>query len=201
MFAVGIILLIFGVIMAIEMPLINWRLRKLKLFIDEDKIVKQCGRKQQIYLWKDIAKIKTVENKNGGVAQIKIYPKEHKMAMYLHGFGQMQTIANLVKERTFDSALHQEKRYKLDWQNPFVSLLVAGVPTMVIMFVIASMGNKAMDIFAIVCSLSVGFGLLMFRPMTKFDVCNKWVESVLGIILIVLGIYGLICFLFAGKIP
>ena len=44
--AAGICLLNVAVIMAIEIPLINWRLRRLKVFIDEDKIVKQCGKRQ-----------------------------------------------------------------------------------------------------------------------------------------------------------
>jgi hypothetical protein len=77
-------------------------------------------------LWKDIAKIKTIENKNGGVAQIKIYPKEQKMAMYLHDFREMETIDHLVKEKTLDNALHYVKYSKLDWKNPFVNILVGG---------------------------------------------------------------------------
>jgi len=197
----GFTLLIFGIIIAIEIPLINRRLRKLRILIDEDKLVKQCGKKQQIFLWKDIARIKTVENKNGVVAQIKIYPKKPKMAMYLHGFREMENLANLIIERTSDSVVHLEKRWKLDWQNPFVGLLLGGVPTVVIMFIIASMGSKVGDIFAIVCALLVGLWILMFRPLTKLNACNKWVESVFGIVVLALGIYGLIYFLFVGKLP
>ena len=123
----GFTLLIFGIIIAIEIPLSNRRLRKLRILIDEDKLVKQCGKKQQIFLWKDIARIKTVENKNGVVVQIKIYPKKAMMATYIHGFQEMENIANLIRERTSDkSVLHQENRWKLDWHNPFVGLLLGG---------------------------------------------------------------------------
>jgi len=198
---VGIPLLICGIIMAIEIPLINRRLRKLKVFIYEDKLVKQCGKKHQILLWNDIARINIDEKKNGVVASIRLYPKKPKIAMYLYGFREMEDLANLIKERTSDSVLLQEKRWKLDWQNPFVGVLAGGVPTMVVMFIIASMGSKAMDIFAILFSLLVGLWLLMFRPLTKFDVCNKWVELTLVAVLLILGIYGLICFLLVGKIP
>ncbi|OHB84324.1 MAG: hypothetical protein A2Z38_08440 [Planctomycetes bacterium RBG_19FT_COMBO_48_8] len=197
----GFTLLIFGIIIAIEIPLINRRLRKLRILIDEDKLVKQCGKKQQIFLWKDIARIKTVENKNGVVAQIKIYPKKPKMAMYLHGFREMENLANLIKERTSDSVVHLEKRWKLDWHNPFVGLLLGGVPTVVIMFIVASMGSKAGDIFAIVCALLVGLWILMFRPLTKLNASSKWVELVFGIVLLGIGIYALIYFLFVGKFP
>lgn len=197
----GFTLLIFGITIAIEIPLINRRMRKLKVFIDEDKLTIQCGKKQQILLWTDIAKIKTVENKNGVVAQIKIYPKKPKMAMYLHGFREMENLANLIRERTSDSVLHQEKHWKLDWHNPFIGLLLGGVPTVVIMFIIASMGSKAMDIFAIVFGLLVGLWILMFRPLTKLNACNKWVESVFGIVPLGIGIYAIVYFLLFGKMP
>jgi protein-S-isoprenylcysteine O-methyltransferase Ste14 len=199
--AVGYTILITSIILAIEIPLINRRQRKLKVVIDEDKLIRQCGKKQQIFLWKDITRIKTVEKKNGVVVQIKIYPKKVMMATYIHGFQEMENIANLIRERTSDSALHQEKRWKLDWQNPYVGLLVGGLPTMVIMFIITSMGSKAIDIFAIVFALLVGSFALIIRPLTKLNACNKWVESVLGIILLGLGIYALIYFLLFGKMP
>jgi hypothetical protein len=201
MVAAGIAILIFGIIMTIEIPLINRRLRKLKVFIYEDKLIRQCGKNQQILLWTDIARIKTVENKNGVVTQIKIYPKKPKMVMYLHGFQEMEDLANLIIERMPDSVMRQEKRWKLDWQNPYIGVLVGGLPTMVIMFIIVSMGSKAMDIFAIVFALLVGSGCLIFRPLTKVNACNKWVESILGFILLSLGFYALIYFLLFGKIP
>jgi hypothetical protein len=43
-----------------------------------------------------------------------------------------------LKERTSDRVLFKEKRWKLDWQNPFVGVLAGGVPAMVVMFIIAS---------------------------------------------------------------
>ena len=198
---VGYTLLITGTILAIEIPLINRRQRKLKVVIDEDKLIRQCGKKQQIFLWKDITRIKIVEKKNGVVAQIKIYPKKAMMATYIHGFQEMENIANIIRERTSDSVPHQEKRWKLDWQSPYVGILVGGLPTIFMMFIISSMGSKAMDIFAIVVALLGGSCFLIIRPLTKLDVCNKWVESVLGIILLGLGIYSLIYFLLFGKMP
>jgi membrane protein YdbS with pleckstrin-like domain len=196
----GITLLYLAVIMAIEIPLINWRLRKLKVFVDGDKIVKQCGKKQQVILWKDIARVKTVENKKGGVAQIRIYPRERETAMYLLSFEEMETLASLIREKTRDNVLHRERRCKVNWKNPFVGVLVGGVPTIVVMCVIASMGRTAMDIFTIACAFAIGIGTLVFRPLTKLDAFDKWVESAFAITLIILGIYGLICFLSTGHL-
>jgi hypothetical protein len=199
--AVSYTILIFGIITAIEIPLMNRSMRKLKVFVDKDKLIRQCGKRKQILLWTDIARIKTVEKKNGVVAQIKIYPKKPNMAMYLHGFQQMENLAYLIKERTSDSVVHQEKRWKLDWQNPYVVMLVGGVPTMVVMFIVASMGSKAGDVFAVSMGFIVGLGILKFRPMTKHNASIKWVELFFGIALLGLGIYALIYYFLFGKMP
>ena len=199
--AVGITVLIFGTISIIELYLLNRRMRKLKVLIDEDRLIIQCGKKQHIFPWKDITRIKTVEKKNGVVTQIKIYPKRAIMATYIHEFEKMEDMANLIRERTSDTVLHQEKRWKLDWQNPYIGLLVGGLPTMVIMFIIASMGSKAMDIFAIVVALLGGLCLLIIRPLTKLNVFGKWIELFFAIILLGLGIYALIYYFLFGKMP
>ena len=69
------------------------------------------------------------------------------------------------------------------------------------MAVIASMGSKAMDIFAIFAAFAVGLLLLIFKPITKSDILNKWVELAFGAVLLILGLYGLIEFLLSGKLP
>lgn len=199
--AVGIPILILGTISIIEHYLFNRRRRKLKVLINEDRLIMQCGKKQHIFLWKDITRIKTVEKKNGIVTQVKIYPKRAIMATYIHGFEEMENMANLIRERTSDTVLHQEKRWKLDWQNPYIGLLVGGLPTMVITFIVASTGSKAMHIFAVAFALLTGLCFLIIRPLTKLDVFSKWIELFFGIALLSLGIYALIYFLLFGRIP
>jgi len=199
--SVGITVLILGTISAIEISLLNRRMRKLKVLIEEDRLIIQCGKKQQIFPWKNITRIKTVEKKNGVITQIKIYPKRAIMATYIHGFEEMENMATLIRERTLDTVLHEDKRWKLDWQNPYIGILVGGLPTMVVMYIIASMGSKAMDIFAIVVALFGGLCLLIIRPLTKLNVFSKWVELILGIYLLILGIYALIYYFLFGKMP
>ena len=198
----GITVLVLGTISVIEIAILNRIIRKPKILVDEDKLIRQCGKKQQFLLWTDIAKIKTIENKAGVVNQIRIYPKKPKKAMYLCRFQEMEDLTNLIKERTSDKGVvHLEKRWKLDWDNPFIGAPMALVPTMVIIFIVASMGSKAGDIFAIVIALILGLWLLMFRPMTKHNPSSKWVELFFGITLLGVIIYVLIYFLLFGKMP
>jgi len=198
----GITVLVLGTISVIEIAILNRIIRKPKVLVDEDKLIRQCGKKQQTLLWTDIARIKTIVNKNGVVNQIRIYPKKPKMVMYLCRFQEMEDLANLIRERTSDmGVVHLEKHWKLDWDNPFIGAPAAIVPTMAIMFIIASMGSKAMEIFAIVVALILGLWLLMYRPMTKSNASSKWVELFFVILLFGVVIYILIYFLLFGKMP
>jgi len=198
---VGITCFWCGIIMAIETYLINRRQRRLKIFVYEDKLVKQSGKKQQTLLWEDIERIKIVERKNGDVAKISLYPRKPKRAIYICGFVEMKDLAGLIKENAPDRVSLRQKRWRLDWQNPFVAVPVSGVPTIVVMCITVSMGPRAVEIFVILCVLSLGLGLLIFRPLTRFDVSNKWFELLIVAVLLVLGIYSSIYFLLFGTMP
>ena len=198
--AMGFTYLWAGIIITIETFFINRRFRKLKVSIYEDRLVKQSGKKKQILSWDDIERIKIVERKKGHIAQIKLYPQDIKKTIYLSGFEEMEDLAGLIKEKTPGRVLLQEKRWRLDWMNPVVIVPIGWVPTMVLLCIIASLGSKAIDIFAIFCTLSVGLGLLIFRPLTKFDAWNKWIEILVSAILLILGVYMLICFIQTGRL-
>jgi len=197
----GRTLLLLGIIFLVEPLLINRRLRKLKVLIYEDKLVRQCGKKQQIFMWDDITRIKVIEKKNGNVTVIKLSLKNPKRTRYLSGFREMEDMANLLKERTSNRGLLQEKHLKINWLNPIVGFLIGGVPVMIVMFIITLMGSKARDIFAISFAFAVGLLLLIFKPLTKFDLFNKWFELAFGAVIIIFGLYGLIEFLLSGKLP
>lgn len=195
----GVTSLIMTAIFAIETPLTNRSLRKMKVLIHEDEIIKQCGKYQQTVLWDNIIKIKLIENPEGGLVCIRLYRKNEK-AIHLYGFNEMEKIAHLIKEKISDNVLVQTKRYRLDCDNP-IFLLITCIATMVILCIIASKGAKAMDIFAILLCLCGGSWLLTYRPLTKFNLNSKWFEIICAVLLIIMGIYGFIIFLFTGKLP
>ena len=195
----GVTSLIMTAILAIEIPLINRSLRKMKVLIYEDEIIKQCGKYQQTVLWDEILKIKLTETPEGSLVRIQLFRKNEK-TIYLSGFNEMEKIAHLIKEKISDNVLVQTKRYRLDPDNPIV-LLITCIATMVIMGIIASKGAKAMDIFVILFTLCAGSWLLTYRPLTKVNLSSKWFEIIGAVLLIILGVYGFIIFLFTGKLP
>ena len=199
--AVGISGCWAGVIVAVQALLISRRQRRLRVFVYEDKLVRQSGKKQQILLWEDIEKVKVVENKNGDVVHISLSAQKPKPAMYFGGFAKMKDLARLVTENAPEGILLRRKRWRLDWQNPLIVALIVIPPTLIAVCAVASMGSKAMDIFAIVVAFALGAGLLVFRPFTKYDASSKWFELLVAVALLVMSTYGCICFAQTGRLP
>lgn len=197
--AVGVPCLIMASILAIEKFLIDRSLHKMKVLIYEDKIIKQCGKQHQTILWDNIIKIKLNENPEGNIVWIRLYQTNERV-IYLNGFDEMEKIVHLIREKISDNVLVQTKRYRLDPGSPIVPVII-GVSIMIIMCIVASGGTKAINIFAILFTLCVGFLFLICRPLTKSNLSYKWLEIILAVFLIIMGICRFIVFLFTGGLP
>jgi len=190
-----------SILLLIQTPFINWRQRRLKVLVYEDRLIRMSGRKEQILLWEDIVKIKIVHKKSGGIANITLYQERPKMALLLGGYSDMEELAAMIKQRAPAGVQLHEKHRKIDYEKPFTAVPVFFVPTAAVMFVIASMGSKAMDILAISMVFLLGLFLLIYRPFTKFDVSYKWIEWLVAVGLLILSIYLLKCFITLGRLP
>jgi hypothetical protein len=182
----GMVLLPLAVIAGIELPLMFRILRKGKVFIDEEKLIKQCGSKQEGFVWGDIAKIKLQKAVDGSLLNIKVYGK-HGKTILLGGFNEMEKIAALTREKVSNEVLFQESQYSLNWLHPPYGVATA-VVTMTFVGLISSLGRQAVDIFAISVSLAIGSMLLIFRPLTKANLSFKWLEIISAAALAIVGI-------------
>ena len=190
LYAVGVPFLIMASILAIERFLIDRSLRKMKVLIYEDKIIKQCGKRQQTIFWDNIIKIKLNESQEGSDVWIRLYQKNERV-VYLSGFDEMDKMARLLRENISDEVLVQTKRYRLNPGSPIVTITTC-IATIVVIGIIASCGPKVMDIFATLFGLIVGCVLLIFRPLTKADINFKWFEIIGALFLIIISICGFI---------
>ena len=188
--AVGIPCLIMASIYTIEILLLNRSNRKMKVFIYEDKIIKQCGKRQQTVLWDNIIKVKLNENQEGSDVWIRLYQKNERV-IYLNGFDEMDKMARLIREKISDDVLVQTKRYRLNPGSPIVTITTC-IATIVVIGIIAYCGLKAMNIFATLFGLITGSVLLIFRPLTKSDINFKWFEIIGALFLIIISICGFI---------
>jgi hypothetical protein len=177
--------------MGIEMPLIQRRMRKIRALIYKDKIVKHCGKHESSILWDNITRVKIIENTKGETVHIQLRGKG-KAVLWLGGLNEMGKLAGLIRERMSGDIVVNTKRSRLDER---IVIAISVIGTMIVMVVIASLGAKAMDIFAIFFAFATSCFLLLFRPLTKGCTSFKWPEIVLSLLMFLLGIYGLVSFL------
>jgi len=165
----------------------NRSLRRMRVLSDEDKIVKQCGKSQQLISWDNIIKVKVIENPKGDVEKIRLYTK-NKREMWLAGFEEMRGIASLIKKKISGNILVETKQgSKFDSGNPiFAAIVFTG--WMFFLCLIASIGIEAFEMFMILFILCAGTWMLIFRPLTKFNASDKWFEITSSVSLIFCGI-------------
>jgi hypothetical protein len=194
--------LMCAAVIAIEIPLLHGSSRKMKILIDDDRIVKKCGQREQGVSWQDIVKVKLGKSPRGSVELIRLYYKKKEM-MYLHGFNEMETIANLISQKISDKVLVKSKRGIIYTRDPLLAIVIGAV-IITVLLITASMSNKAMNVLAILAISGlgcIGCWLLIFRPFTKYNLNTRWFEIILAAMAIILGIAGLIVFTHSGGLP
>jgi Ca2+/Na+ antiporter len=185
------VLLTAFIVWILEKPLIRRSLRKIKAFIHNDKIVKQCGKHENSIPWDNIARIKIRENRKGEIVHIQIRGKD-KSILCLGGLNEMGKLAGLIRDRIPDNVLVNTKRNRFE---PGIIVAITVVCVTIFMIIIASLGDKAMDVFASLFWLVASLFLLLYRPLSKSDTGLKWIEIVCSLLLMLLGIHGLIEFI------
>ncbi|MHC4069632.1 MAG: hypothetical protein ACYS18_07805 [Planctomycetota bacterium] len=188
----GKLSLLLAVIVGIELPLMFRILRKGKVLIDEEKLIKQGGRKQEAFVWGDIAKIKLQKAVDGSLLGIKVYGK-HGKTILLGGYNEMEKIAALTREKVSNEVLFQERQYSLNWLHPAYGIAAGVVGMMFISLIfqlseIFTPSEEAVAIFIISLSFAVGSMLLIFRPLTKANLSFKTFEIISVAVLMILGI-------------
>ena len=190
----SITFIILAAMVTIELLLIFRSLRKMKVIIYDDKLIKQSGNKKQTVRWDDIVKIKRRLKPRGTVDFVRIYQKAGSV-IYLFGFTGMKKIDELIRQKVEGKVLLQTKRQRLDWDSPIGSMIAAFVGATAgatAVAIIGFAGHRALDVFAICWTMGLGSWFLILKPMSKTNLNFRWFEIILGIVLISLGIYGFI---------
>ena len=190
----GVVLLLIAFVLGIELPLMFRVFRQGKVLIDEEKLIKQCGSKQESLFWGDIAKIRLQKDVNGSLLRIKVYGKHGKM-LFLGGFNEMEKIAALTREKVPNEVLFQERQYSSDWLHPAYGV-ATGVVSIPFMGLIFWLTGDAVAIYSFSLSLAVGSILLILRPLTKENLSFKWFEIITAAVLMILGISACIVYFF-----
>lgn len=186
--ALSIAILAAAAIFAIEWPLVSRSLRNMKVLVLEDKITKRSGKTEELAFWAHIKRIRRVENTKGKVVSITLY-QESKKPIHIFGFDGMETINLLVQERAPRNTPIQRSRQRLDWESRSVAIPIA-MGSVVIMALVASRGDQAVEILARLVAFVAGAGLLVFGPLTQANLRFRWFEILAGVLLLTLASWG-----------
>jgi hypothetical protein len=182
----GTVLIIMSLLYAVEIPLLKRSMRGMKVLVDDERLIKQCGKRHNTVLWENICKIKLREDPKGHLGYIELHQK-NKKTIWLGGFNEMDVIADFIKDKISDDVLIETKRQKFA-QNTLLFVVLIAFGTTAVLVIIASMGDMAFESFSMLCSFCMGFWLLIYRPLTKINLRWKWWEIVLALISLACGI-------------
>jgi hypothetical protein len=172
------------------------RQRSTEVFVFNDRFVRKCGEKEQSLQWTEIKTVRVREYPDGDVWSLELRPKTG-MAVSTGGLEKMSVFADLVKARVPETCAWQTKRMRIDWvRKPMVQVLYGFVILTVVgavFFALAKLGGRtAIDVLGFAMGFAVGLILLIWRPMTRLDIRLRWMEIILSVFMIALGIVGVV---------
>ena len=159
--ACGITFLLSSVVVFVK----SRRYRKIhcqdKILIDDKEVTKQDSQGQRQIVWDNVVKIKATMNLKGDVELIKLYEKDNKSTRVC-GFNNMDKILGLISEKVSDNTIIQTKRRKLNWDNPFVLLIICWGISVPICLVLIVLGKYFLGPFSAAANENV------IHPLIKF---------------------------------
>ncbi|MFC1746598.1 hypothetical protein ACFL35_21580, partial [Candidatus Riflebacteria bacterium] len=135
-------------------------LRKIKIIIYDDRIVKQYRNGEASALFQDIEKILLTRLNDGKLKFISIY-QANGNAHFIFGMQQMEKILDLLKERISADVLLETNHTRVDWDNPVITMLIVIIAIGI--FALSTKYYKAFDILTLLITLSVVAGYFAIR--------------------------------------
>jgi hypothetical protein len=106
-----------------------WKHKKQIILIVEPFIEFQDGDKSKRIPWKNIIRVRIMEDSKGEIDRIDLFVKNHK-PIRIGYFVEPKRMFNLIQEYIPESTEVSIKRYKLNWKNPFImfgAIIVGGL--------------------------------------------------------------------------
>jgi len=140
------------------------QIRKMKLIITDNSIKRVNSNLVEEFWYQDIVKINIRRNRKDAVLYIKI--KLKNKSVMLAGYENMNQIASCLEERMKDNSWVIEKQTTLNWNNPFLLILLMITITLLILGMIM-INISIYKVFGIVMPIVIGLYMLIYRPITR----------------------------------
>ena len=112
--------------------------RNFKVLVNDEKIIVQRNNKTPHLLWKNVSRIRLIENSKKMITVIAIFQGKKKF-VELMGLSDMTTLATLIKSKIPSDSIIKVKRDPVDWKPPFwmlAYLLFIGILGGVITYIV-----------------------------------------------------------------
>lgn len=140
------------------------KMKKTRLDISENHFIRSGGGKSERVSFEHIKSVKEKRDPKGKLLLIEL--KTNNKAMNMFGFDDLEEILEIIKERSPDGVILNQKIYKLDWNNPIVTVAIM----LTTILVIALVMNFDKNLYFIANMIFVsGFSLFIFfyKPISK----------------------------------
>jgi hypothetical protein len=188
-------LAMFEVILAVVSALMLRRIKELEIRVSNENIERKGGKSVESIAYQDLTRIVVRENKSGDIIGIQLYSPPRQVP--IAGFNDMNLLLNEIVQRIPDGVEIRRKRTSIDWNHPFVFLLLVVLTmaaTLGLFTYVERLGEDVYEFFIALFLIAVGAFNLIYRPVSKsvgarfrrFETVINTLEIVCGILLLVL---------------
>ncbi len=169
---------------------INRNLRRIKLHVGPDGLVREAGARQQEVRWDSIKKVVVRNLPSGAPRFVHIFPASGRPISILP-LEQMAGFVEQVEEGVSTSTQFVVKRQKLDWEYP--PLVVALMPLIAgVLLAFRSLGSGIHQISGPLISCTMGIWFLAYGPISRVNPNLRKLEVVLATLILIPNLWRLV---------
>ncbi|MDP4094759.1 MAG: hypothetical protein Q8920_15550, partial [Bacillota bacterium] len=139
------------------------RLRSSILIIDDNKFERRGGKFIEEVYFERIRNVTVKRDVRGKILLLKVQSDEK--TLNITGFEEMEIIFGLVASKMAGSATLSTKQYRVDWNNPLITILLI-IPALAIVLLL-KLNFSISELTNTIILLFFGIVLMLYRPISK----------------------------------
>lgn len=140
------------------------KMKNTRLNIFENHFVRVGGKKSDQIAFDDIISIKEKRNPKGKLLMIEM--KTSIKPINIFGFENIETILEILLERSNSNINHKVKQYKIDWNNSGVLALIM-ITTVLLIGGLLNFNEDLYHLFNSVFMIAFGLFFILYKPASK----------------------------------
>lgn len=182
------ILVVIEAVLIIESTILLQKMKEMTLTISAEGIERNGGRFTEKIPYRDMNSATIAEYPSGEAASIKLELRERK-PVTLQGFEKLEWVAQQIEAAFLDKSLIRQKRLSIDWDNPWLLVLMIVLLLGLILFIQRLGRDIIYPIVNVVFLFTYGLIALIYRPISR-SIGKRFekFEIILGVLMMISGI-------------